>query len=82
MSIRNLVGKLIINFFSVWAPQTVLSVVEKDSFYSDLLSNISTDSQNEHLLVCVDFNGHVGKAHEGFNGVHGGRGLAHVVLME
>ena len=27
------------------------------------------------MLVCGDFNGHVEKAPEGFNGVHGGRGF-------
>ena len=51
--------------------QTGLSVVEKDSLYSALLSNISTVSPDEFLLVCGDFNGHVGKAPKGFNGVHG-----------
>ena len=44
-------------------------------FYSALLSNISTVSPDQYLLVCGDFNGHVEKAPEGFNGVHGGRGF-------
>ena len=70
MSIRILVGKSIISIFSVYAPQTCLSVIEKDSFYSALLTNISTVSHDEYLLVCGDFNGHVGKAPEGFSGVH------------
>ena len=74
MSIHVLLGKLIINIFSVYAPQNGLSVDEKDSFYSALLSNISTVSTEEYLLVCGDFNGNAGKAHEGFNGVHGRRG--------
>ena len=82
MSIRVLADKLIINFFSVCAPQTRLSVVEKDSSYSVLLSNISIVSPDEYLLVCGNFNGHVGKVTEGFNGVHGGRDLVHVVLMK
>ena len=50
-------------------------VVEKDSFYTGLLSNILTVSPDEYLLVCGDFNGHVGKTPEGFNGVHDGRGF-------
>ena len=75
MSFRILVGKSIINIFRVYAPQTGLSVVEKDSFYSALLSNISTVSPDEYLVVCGDFNGHVKKAPEGFSGVHGGRGF-------
>ena len=28
-----------------------------------------------YLLVCGDFNGHVGKARKGFNGIHGGHGF-------
>ena len=68
-------GKLIINIFSVYTPQTGLSVGEKDLFYNALLSNISTVSLDEHLLVCGDFNGNVGKAPEDFNGVHGGCGF-------
>ena len=75
MSIHILVGKSVINIFSVYLPQTGLSVVEKDSFYNALLSNISIVSLDEYLLVCGDFNGHVGKAPEGFNGVHGGHGF-------
>ena len=75
MSIRILVDKSIINIFSVYAPQTGLSFIKKDSFYSALLTNISTVSPDEYLLVCGDFNGHVGKTPEGFSGVHGGRGF-------
>ena len=41
MSIHILVGKLIINILSIYELQTGLSVVEKDSFYSALISNIS-----------------------------------------
>ena len=45
--------KLIINIFSVYAPQTGLSVVE-DSFYSALLSNIGDEEcvTQYKLLVC------------------------------
>ena len=53
-------------------PQTGLSDVEKDSFYSAFVSHISTLSPDEYLLVCGDFNGHAGKDPQGFNGVHGG----------
>ena len=64
-------GKSIIKIFSVYTPQTSLSVVDKDLFYSSLLSNISIVSPDKYLSVCGDFNGHAGKAPEGFNGVHG-----------
>ena len=71
MSIHTLV---VSNIFSVCTPQTGLSMDEKDSFYSALLSNISTVSPDEYLIECSDFNGHVGKNPESFNGVHGGGG--------
>ena len=82
MSICILVGKSIINIFNVYAPQTGLSVVEKDSFYSALLSNISTVSPDEYLLVCGDFNGHVGKAPEGLMEYMVDVDLVQVMLME
>ena len=59
-------GKSVINIFIVYAPQTGLSVVNKDSFCSASLSDISTISLDTYLPVCGDFNGHVGKAPEGF----------------
>ena len=75
MSILILMGKSIINIFSVYVPQTGLSIVDKDLFYSALLSNISTFSPDKYLSESGDFNGHVGKAPEGFNGVHGWHGF-------
>ena len=74
MFICILVGKLIINIFSIYASQTGLSVVEKDSFSSALPSNISIVSSDEYLFACGDFNRLVGKV-PGFNGVHGGLGF-------
>ena len=59
---RILVGKLIINIFSVYAPQRGLEVIERDLFCTALLSNILTVSPDEYLLVSGNFNGHVGKA--------------------
>ena len=44
---------------------------QKDLFYSTLLSDISTVSPDDYLLLYGNFNGHVGKAPEGFNRVHG-----------
>ena len=48
---------------------------QKDLFYSVLLSKISTVSPDDYLLICGNFNGHVGKAPEGFNGFHGEQGF-------
>ena len=70
-----MVGKLIINIFSVYAPQICLWVDEKDSACNNFLSNIATVSPNEYLLVFGNFSGYLGKVPEGFNRVHGGRGF-------
>ena len=76
MSVRVLVGKSIINILSVYAPQTGLSVVEKDQFYIALLSNISTVSLDDYLLEYgMDMWDMQKKPPEGFNGVRGGRGF-------
>ena len=49
-------------------------VVEKDDFYSVLLSSIFTISSDDALIVCGDLNGHIGKNSDGFEGIHGGYG--------
>ena len=65
---------IIINIFSVYAPQTGLSTEEKDSFYSSLLTNVSAVPSTEYLMLRGDFNGHVGRDTEGFDRIHGGHG--------
>ena len=73
ISIRILNGKNI-NIFSIYAPQTGRSQEEKDKFYDKLLGNLTAVPDNEFLLVCGDFNGHVGQDSNGFDGVHGNLG--------
>ena len=79
MSIHTLV---VSNIFSVCAPQTGLSMDEKDSFYSALLSNISTVSPDEYLLECSDLNGHVGKTLKVLMEFMVEVDLVHVMLIE
>ena len=73
--IRILIGKPIINIFSVYAPQTGLSTEEKDSFYTNLLTHVSAVPSTEYLMLCGDFNGHVGRDTEGFDRIHGEHGF-------
>ena len=73
--IRILIGKLIINIFRVYAPQTGLSTEEKDSFYTNLLTHVSAVPSTEYLMLCGDFNGHVGRDTESFDRIHGGHGF-------
>ena len=79
--IRILIGKLIINIFSVYAPQTGLSTEEKDSFYTNLLTHVSAVPSTEYLMLCGDFNGHVGRDTEGFDRIHVDMVLVLVTLM-
>jgi hypothetical protein len=46
----------------------------KDSFYEKLLDQMAVSPADETLLVCGDFNGHIGASSPGFDGVHGGFG--------
>ena len=46
----------------------------KDEFYDNLYSTMSKINIQETLLVCGDFNNHIGNAPDGFEGVHGGYG--------
>ena len=43
--------------------------------YENLLWKLTKISASEILLVCKDFNGHIGKNADGYEGVHGGRGF-------
>ena len=44
-------------------------------FYAVLDKVLTEVGSDERLMVCGDFNGHVGEAIDGFEGVHGGSGF-------
>ena len=48
---------------------------EKESFYDDLRSKWDLHSVGELVLGMGDFNGHVSKQFEDYEGVHGGNGI-------
>ena len=75
MQIRLLVGKLILNIWSAYAPQTGLAEELKDLFFSKLLSNVVQVPDSETLVIAGDLNGHVGRTSEGFDGLHGEHGF-------
>ena len=60
---------------SVYAPQVGRSDEEKEEFWRALDLAVKGVSPNERVLIAGDFNGHVGERTEGYEGVHGGRGL-------
>jgi len=72
MVLRVRVGKSVLNLVSVYAPQVGRSMEEKEEFFISLGTVLSAISDGEHLVVCGDMNGHVGKEVNGFEGVHGG----------
>ena len=48
---------------------------EKKDFYDDMAKEWDLNRPNETILGFGDFNGHVGKRADGFEGVHGGNGF-------
>ena len=75
MVLRLSVGCLVMNIFSVYAPQVGRSVDEKVKFYDDLVDTIAKVSPEERIIIAGDLNGHVGKKVDGFPEVHGGFGF-------
>ena len=63
-----------LNVVSVYMPQVGRSLEEKMDFYAVLDKVLTEVGSDERLMVCGDFNGHVGEAIDGFEGVHGGSG--------
>ena len=75
MYIRIMIEKSIIRIFSVYAPQTGLPKLQKEKFYSDLLTQTALTPKEEFPLICGDLNGHVGNETAGFDNAHGGNGF-------
>ena len=74
MLIKLLVGEVVLTVLSVYAPQTGLEESTKDAFYDSLQTVISELPDNEIVIPCGDWNGHVGREAAGYEGVHGGSG--------
>ena len=76
IQLRFLVGTVILNIISCYAPQTEtgLSTEEKDAFYDQVVSIVAAVPEDEMLLLGGDLNGHVGQQSTGFEDVHGGYG--------
>ena len=66
------VGRKVIQVFSVYAPQQGRSMEEKIEFYDQLTDEVRG---KEGCVVLGDFNGHVGEEARGYEGVHGGCGF-------
>ena len=63
--IEILISDEIFTVFSVYAPQTGLDISIKDSFYDSLLFVTLCLPDNEIVMPCGDWNGHVDKVSAG-----------------
>jgi hypothetical protein len=72
--VRLVIGDLVLNVISAYAPQVGLSESSKSQFWKDLNSMVSTVPISEKLFIGGDLNGHVGATNVGYERVHGGFG--------
>ena len=72
--VKLLVGDLVFNVISAYAPQIGLNESIKRQFWEQLDALVSSVPISEKLFIGGDLNGHVGSTRVGFDGVHGGFG--------
>ena len=65
----------VVRVICAYAPQSGKPDAEKERFYEEMASEWSVANENELVLGLGDFNGHVRKCAEGFEGIHGGYGI-------
>ena len=65
----------VVKIICVYGLQSRRMGAEKERFYDDLRSEWDLHSMGELVLAMGDFNGHVGKQIEGYEGVHRGNGI-------
>jgi hypothetical protein len=69
--VKFLVGDLVFNVISAYAPQISLNESVKLQFWEELDALVSSVPILEKLFIGGDLNEHVGSTRVGFNGVHG-----------
>jgi exonuclease III len=72
--VKLLVGDLILNVISAYAPQIGLNESIKRQFLEQLDALVISVPVSKKLFIGGDLNGHVGSSRVGFDGVHGGFG--------
>jgi hypothetical protein len=72
--VKLLVGDLVFNVISAYAPQIGLNKSVKMQFWEELDALVSSVPISEKLFIGGDLNGHVGSTRVGFDGVHRGFG--------
>ena len=74
MSVKMVIGGRMFVVLSAYAPQIGRSEDEKERFYEELNTVMKSFSDREEVILAGDFNGHLGKASDGYESVHGGKG--------
>jgi hypothetical protein len=69
--VKLLIGDLIFNIISAYAPQIGLNESVKIQFWEELDALVSSVSISEKLFIGGDLNGQVGSTRVGFDVVHG-----------
>jgi hypothetical protein len=72
--VKLLVGDLIFNVISAYAPEIGLNESIKKQFWEQLDALVSSVPISEKLFIGGELNGHVGSTRVGFDGVHWGFG--------
>jgi hypothetical protein len=72
--VKLVVGDLVLNVISAYAPQVGHSESTKLEFWEGLEDLVRSVPIGERLFIGGDLNGHVGTSNTGFEGVHGGFG--------
>ena len=73
--------KKVVRIVCAYAQQCGRSMSEKEKFYKEMARGCEVENENEVLICLGDFNGHIGKEVDGFEGVHGGFGIGKRNLM-
>ena len=68
-------GEKVVRIVCVYAPQCGRLMSEKEKFYEEMGRGSEVENANEVLICLGDFNGHIGKEVDGFEGVHEGFGI-------
>jgi exonuclease III len=70
--VKLVIGDLVLNVISAYAPQVGLNENSKREFWEGLEDMVSSVPVGEKLFIGGDLNGHVGTSSTSFEGVHGG----------
>ena len=69
MLIKLVAGKIIVTILMVYALHADLNVSVKDLFYENLKWTLTKISASKILFVCGDFNGHIKKNVDAYDGI-------------